>query len=54
MASLDSEQIVLKSQAQALREFQQYFSLFRKKGDKLWSDELIEERREEARRELEG
>jgi AbrB family looped-hinge helix DNA binding protein len=53
LASLDGEQIVLKSQAQVLHEVQQYFSRFRKKGDKLWSDELIEERREEARRELE-
>jgi len=53
MASLDGEQIVLKSQAQVIHEVQQYFSQFRKKGDKLWSDELIEERREEARRELE-
>ena len=53
VARLDKEQIVMKSQAQAIREAQEYFSQFRKKGDKLWSDELIEERREEARRELE-
>jgi bifunctional DNA-binding transcriptional regulator/antitoxin component of YhaV-PrlF toxin-antitoxin module len=53
IARLDKEQIVLKSQAQALREVQEYFSRFRKKCDKLWSDELIEDRREEARRELE-
>jgi len=36
---------------QALREAQAYFSQFRKKGE-LWSEELIRERREEARREL--
>jgi bifunctional DNA-binding transcriptional regulator/antitoxin component of YhaV-PrlF toxin-antitoxin module len=52
VARLDKDQLVLKSQAQAIREAQEYFSQFRKKGDKLWSDELIEERREEARREL--
>ena len=50
---LDKEQLILWTRAQALREAQEYFSKFRKKGDKLWSDELLEERREEARRELE-
>ncbi len=49
---LEKEQLILWTRAQALREAQEYFSKFRKKGDKLWSDELIEERREEARREL--
>jgi DNA-binding transcriptional regulator/RsmH inhibitor MraZ len=50
---LEKEQLILWTRAQALRKAQEYFSQFRKKGDKLWSDELIEERREEARRELE-
>jgi DNA-binding transcriptional regulator/RsmH inhibitor MraZ len=50
---LDKEQLILWTRAQALRKAQEYFSQFRKKGDKLWSDELIEERREEARREIE-
>jgi DNA-binding transcriptional regulator/RsmH inhibitor MraZ len=50
---LENEQLILWTRAQALREAQEYFSQFRKKSDKLWSDELIEERREEARRELE-
>ena len=50
---LEEEQLILWTRAQALRKAQEYFSQFRKKGDKLWSDELIEERREEARRELE-
>ena len=50
---LDKEQLVLWTQAQALREAQAYFSQFRPKGGKLLSDELIEDRREEARRELE-
>ena len=50
---LEEEQLILWTRAQALRKAQEYFSQFRKKGDKLWSDELIEERREEARRDLE-
>jgi DNA-binding transcriptional regulator/RsmH inhibitor MraZ len=50
---LEKEQLILWTRAEALRKAQAYFSQFRKKGDKLWSDELIEERREEARRELE-
>lgn len=49
---LDKGQLVLKTRAQALEEAQEYFSRFRPEG-KLLSDELIEERREEARRELE-
>lgn len=49
---LENEQLILWTRAQALRKAQEYFSQFRKKGDKLWSDELIEDRREEARREL--
>jgi DNA-binding transcriptional regulator/RsmH inhibitor MraZ len=49
---LEKEQLILWTRAQARRKAQEYFSQFRKKGDKLWSDELIEERREEAQREL--
>jgi DNA-binding transcriptional regulator/RsmH inhibitor MraZ len=49
---LENEQLILWTRTQALRKAQEYFSQFRKKGDKLWSDELIEERREEAQREL--
>jgi bifunctional DNA-binding transcriptional regulator/antitoxin component of YhaV-PrlF toxin-antitoxin module len=50
---VEKEQVILWTQAQALRKAQEYFSQFRKEGDKLLSDELIEDRREEARRELE-
>ena len=49
---LDKEQLILWTRAQALREAQAYFSQFRPKGGKLLSDELIEDRRKEARREL--
>ena len=50
---LDKGKLILWTQAQAIRDAQEYFSQFRKEGDKLLSDELIEDRREEARRELE-
>jgi DNA-binding transcriptional regulator/RsmH inhibitor MraZ len=50
---LDKEQLTLWTRAEALRKAQAYFSQFRPKGGKLLSDELIEDRREEARRELE-
>jgi DNA-binding transcriptional regulator/RsmH inhibitor MraZ len=50
---LDNEQLILWTRAEALRKAQAYFSQFRPKGGKLLSDELIEDRREEARRELE-
>jgi DNA-binding transcriptional regulator/RsmH inhibitor MraZ len=50
---LEKEQLILWTRAQALRKAQAYFSQFRPKGGKLLSDELIEDRREEARRELE-
>jgi AbrB family looped-hinge helix DNA binding protein len=50
---VDQEKLVLETRARALREAQAYFSKFRPKGGKLMSEELIEERREEARRELE-
>jgi AbrB family looped-hinge helix DNA binding protein len=53
IARLEKERLVLHTRAQAIREAQAYFSKFRPKGGKLWSEELIEERREEARRELE-
>jgi bifunctional DNA-binding transcriptional regulator/antitoxin component of YhaV-PrlF toxin-antitoxin module len=51
--SLTDEQVVLQTQDQALRRAQAYFSQFRKKGE-LWSEELIRERKEEARRERES
>jgi DNA-binding transcriptional regulator/RsmH inhibitor MraZ len=50
---LEKEQLILWTRAEALRKAQAYFSQFRPKGGKLLSDELIEDRREEARRELE-
>ena len=50
---LDKEQLILWTRAQALRKAQAYFSQYRPKGGKLLSDELIEDRRKEARRELE-
>jgi DNA-binding transcriptional regulator/RsmH inhibitor MraZ len=50
---LEKEQLILWTRAQALRKAQAYFSQFRPKGGKLLSDELIEDRRGEARRELE-
>jgi DNA-binding transcriptional regulator/RsmH inhibitor MraZ len=50
---LDKEQLILWTRAQALRKAQAYFSQFRPKDGKLLSDELIEDRRKEARRELE-
>jgi len=52
IARVQKEQLILHTREQALREAQAYFSKFRKKGE-LWSEELIRERREEARRELE-
>jgi AbrB family looped-hinge helix DNA binding protein len=42
--------LILTSQAQAIKRAQAYFSRLRPKGV-LWSEELIEERRREARRE---
>jgi DNA-binding transcriptional regulator/RsmH inhibitor MraZ len=50
---VEKEQLILWTRAEALRKAQAYFSQFRPKGGKLLSDELIEDRREEARRELE-
>jgi AbrB family looped-hinge helix DNA binding protein len=51
IASLDKARLVLNTRAEALRRAQEYFSQFRPAGT-LWSEELIKERRKEARREL--
>lgn len=51
LASVDKEQVVLKTRAQTLREVQEFFSRRRPAGV-LWSEELIKDRRREARREL--
>jgi bifunctional DNA-binding transcriptional regulator/antitoxin component of YhaV-PrlF toxin-antitoxin module len=53
IASLEKQKLVLNTRAEALRQAQEFFSKFRPKGGKLLSDELIEDRRREARRELE-
>jgi AbrB family looped-hinge helix DNA binding protein len=53
IARVNEEQLVLETRARALKEVQKYFSRFRPKG-KLLSEELIEERRKEARREIES
>ena len=52
IARVEQDQLVLHTRERALRKAQAYFSKFRKKGE-LWSEELIRERKEEARRELE-
>ena len=51
IATLDKQRLVLNTRAEALRRAQEYFSQFRPKGT-LWSDEIIRDRRKEARREL--
>jgi len=51
IARLDKQRLVLNTRAQALREVQQFFSSRRPAGT-LWSDEIIKDRRREARREL--
>jgi bifunctional DNA-binding transcriptional regulator/antitoxin component of YhaV-PrlF toxin-antitoxin module len=51
IARVNEEQLVLQTRLQALRDAQAYFSKFRPAG-RLWSEELIKERRKEARREL--
>ncbi|MBZ5608134.1 MAG: AbrB/MazE/SpoVT family DNA-binding domain-containing protein [Acidobacteriia bacterium] len=43
------DRVTFKSRAQALKEAQEHFSRQRPSG-KLWSEELIQERRREARR----
>jgi AbrB family looped-hinge helix DNA binding protein len=53
IARVSEEQLVLQTRQQALREAQTYFSRLRPAGT-LWSEELIKERRKEARRELKG
>jgi AbrB family looped-hinge helix DNA binding protein len=50
MARLGKEEVVLRTREQALRQAQEYFSQLRKTG-KLMSEELIEDRRKEARAE---
>jgi len=54
VATLDNQQLVLNTRAEALRQVQELFSQYRPKNGKLLSDELIEDRRREARRELKG
>jgi bifunctional DNA-binding transcriptional regulator/antitoxin component of YhaV-PrlF toxin-antitoxin module len=49
---LDKQELILNTRDEALRRAQEYFSKLRPAGT-LWSEELIQERREEARRELE-
>ncbi len=44
--------LALDARAEALRQAQEYFSKFRPAGV-LWSEEIIQERRKEARRERE-
>jgi hypothetical protein len=53
ITKLKKQQLVRNTRAEALRQAQEFFSKFRPKGGKLLSDELIEDRRREARRELE-
>jgi len=53
IARLDKQELVLNTRAEAVRQVQELFSRYRPKGGKLLSDELIEDRRREARRELE-
>jgi bifunctional DNA-binding transcriptional regulator/antitoxin component of YhaV-PrlF toxin-antitoxin module len=53
IARLEKQKLVLNTRAEALRKAQEFFSKLRPKGGKLLSDELIEDRRREARRELE-
>jgi AbrB family looped-hinge helix DNA binding protein len=47
---LGKDGLLLKTRGQALRQAQEYFSRLRPSGE-LWSEELIKERRQEARRE---
>jgi bifunctional DNA-binding transcriptional regulator/antitoxin component of YhaV-PrlF toxin-antitoxin module len=52
IARFEKQQLVLNTRAEALRRAQEFFSKLRPAGT-LWSEELIRERREEARRERE-
>ena len=54
VGQVNQEKLVLQTRAQALRDAQAYFSQFRPKNGKLLSEELIEDRRREARRERES
>jgi AbrB family looped-hinge helix DNA binding protein len=51
IAKLDKQQLVLNTRAEALRQVQEFFSRRRPAGV-LWSEEIIKDRRREARREL--
>ncbi len=50
VAKLEKQQLVLKTRADVIREVQEFFSKRRPAGV-LWSDEIIKDRRREARRE---
>ena len=50
IARVNEEQLVLQTRLQALREVQEFFSQRRPAGV-LWSEEIIKDRRREARRE---
>jgi len=52
IAKMEKQKLVLNTRAEALRKAQEFFSKRRPAGV-LWSEELIRERREEARRERE-
>lgn len=54
VGQVNQEKLVLQTRMQALRDAQAYFSQFRPKNGKLLSEELIEDRRREARRERES
>jgi bifunctional DNA-binding transcriptional regulator/antitoxin component of YhaV-PrlF toxin-antitoxin module len=51
IARLEKQKLVLNTRAEALRQVQEFFSRRRPAGV-LWSDEIIKDRRREARREL--
>ncbi len=51
IARLSKKDLVLQTRSQALREVQEFFSRRRPAGT-LWSEEIIQDRRREARREL--
>jgi AbrB family looped-hinge helix DNA binding protein len=50
VVSVEDEQIVVKPLKQVIKDVQAFFSQFRQ-GDTTWTDELIQDRREEAARE---
>jgi bifunctional DNA-binding transcriptional regulator/antitoxin component of YhaV-PrlF toxin-antitoxin module len=52
IAKLEKQKLVLNTRDQALRQAQEFFSKLRPAGV-LWSDEIIKDRRREARRERE-